>query len=301
MEITFLIGIFLNRVSAPGEDEEQFTAYQPDRHCFPLAVVREHYTLMIVVRCLPRLQHIPPALVGRKICTVSDQQQPIKRVRVPESSVFREATVSRRVFSSIARPSIDDLSMKTAALCITSSHTLPSSESLSDGSNGAMVAAVATKTSSPEQLPTFPFSPPQPSPLSPKLLSGLADVLPYSGFQEAIKPEESSRLLKTDSEIDCPHSRTFCFDTGCVSHQPVCRNYPSQELPKSKLNQGRGSWYPQRSASCSYPLAPSGMCPPSASSPIPFARKVADEKRRSLAINIKVVFTVDCLPSINDV
>ena len=283
--------VLLNRVCAPGDDEEQFTLHQPDGHCFPLAVVCEHWTLKVTVRCLPRLQHIPPILIGgRKYATPPQQQQQCGRtesVGMQETSVSKEATVTtRRIFSSIAHSPMDDLSRRTEALHITSSQAgLSSHLSSSNSSNGTSSA----KLTSPDQLPTFPFSPPQPSPLSPKLLSGLADVLPYSGFQITVKQEESTRQVKSTVETDCPHSQSFCFDTGCVSHHPVRRSPPSEDVPRSKVNQERESIFPQRSASCSYPLSPSGVCPPSASSPLPFARKAANEKRRSLAINIKVV------------
>ena len=141
---------------------------------------------------------------------------------------------------------------------------------------------MTTSSISSENLsPTFPFSPPQPSPMSPKLLSGLADVLPYSRFQEAVSHAE----LQTN-EANCSHSQSFCFDTGCASYQAAWA-YPQEEVPRSKSNQGKLT-HQRRAESCSYPVSLSGVCPPSASSPVPFARKTANEKRRSLAINIKV-------------
>jgi hypothetical protein len=148
-------------------------------------------------------------------------------------------------------------------------------------SNSTTVAMTTSSISTENLSPTFPFSPPQPSPMSPKLLSGLADVLPYSQFQEAINHKESPT-----TEADCPHPQSFCFDTGCASHQAEW-TYPHEEAPRSKPNQERLT-HQRRAESCSYPVSLSGVCPPSASSPIPFARKTANEKRRSLAINIKV-------------
>ena len=184
--------------------------------------------------------------------------------------------MTRKLFSSasLTCPFIDDLSKRTGALYI-------SPQQSSDDSNGAIAATTTNSISTENLSPTFPFSPPQPSPMSPKLLSGLADVLPYSRFQEAANHEESQ--IK---EANGPHSQSFCFDTGCASHQAVWA-YPHEEIPRSKPNQGRLT-HQRRAESCSYPVSLSGVCPPSASSPIPFARKTANEKRRSLAINIKV-------------
>ena len=257
-----LHGLISNRVCAPGEDGEQFKLHQPVEHCFPLAVIHEHYTFKVVVRYLPRLEHIPFSIDGVK-----------KHNTKSSDSIPKPTAMTRKIFSSgsLTFPSIDDLSKRTAALYI----------SPSDDSNST-IAATTTGSISKENLsPTFPFSPPQPSPMSPKLLSGLADVLPYSRFQEAVSREKSPT-----TEPDCPHSQSFCFDTGCASHQAAWA-CPQEEVPRSKPNQGRLT-HQRRAESCSYPVSLGGVCPPSASSPIPFARKTANEKRRSLAINIKV-------------
>ena len=273
-----LICGLLNRVCAPGEDEDLFTVHQPDRHCFPLAVVCEHYSLMVTVRCLPRLPHIPPNLVGGN---TSKQQKfgLTESVKPQEPLKSTWASVTREVFSSTTHQSIDDLSQRAASLYIT-----PTSSS--DLSLGSTRKATHVNTASTDTLSgcTFPFSPPQPSPMSPKLLSGLSDVLPYRNLQETIKKEE---LIVNGR--NCHHSNLFCFDSGCVAHQPLSQQDPRDEVPGSKLNKGRGLIFQRRSESCSYPLQPSGVCPPSASSPIPFARKATNEKRRSLAISIKVV------------
>lgn len=276
----------LNRVCAPGEDEEQFTECQPDVHRFPLAVVCEHYMLIVTVKCLPRLQYIPLALVGGKNnYTKCEQQQlgPSKSVKTQETTMSKQVTVTRKVFSSLTQTSVDDLSKRTAEVYI----KLPPS-SRSDNSNDMTAATTLSSPSAEKTSPNFPFSPPQPSPMSPKLLSGLADVLPYSRLQKVTRQEEPMRQLNNNDEIDCPHSQLFCFDTGCVSHQNEGFHHSNKEIPASKPNQKRESIFPRRSESCSYPLTPSGVCPPSASSPVPFARKAANEKRRSLAINIKV-------------
>ena len=269
------------RVCAPGEDEEQFTVHQPERHYFPLAVVCEHYTLTVAVRCLPRLEHMPFPLVGDKECATS-KLQPTYLAGNSKTQLTKHAAMTRKVYSSI-----DDLSKRTAGLHISPSLTKPSPEQSPHHSKDDAAASVA-KTSAHEHLsPNFPFSPPQPSPLSPKLLSGLSDVLPYSTLQESRKLEEPARPPRNSSERSCSHSQSFCFDRGCALHHPVFhRDRHSEEAPSSKPNHKRGSTFPQRAASCSYP---SGVCPPSASSPIPYARQAANEKRRSLAINIKVV------------
>lgn len=251
-----------NRVCAPGEDGEQFKLHQPVEHCFPPAVIHEHYTLKVVVRSLPRLKHIPFSVDGVK--------------KHNTKSIPKPTAMTRKIFSSesLTYPSIDDLSKRTAALYI--------SPQQSSADSNSTTAATTTSSISAENLsPTFPFSPPQPSPMSPKLLSGLADVLPYSRFQETITHEESPT-----TEANCPHPQSFCFDTGCASHQAAGTD-PHEKAPRSKPNQGRLT-YQRRAESCSYPVSMSGVCPPSASSPIPFARKTANEKRRSLAINIKV-------------
>ena len=260
--------LILNRVCAPGEDGEQFKVHQPVEHCFPVAIVHEHCTLKVVVRCLPRLEHVPFSLNGVKINT-------------QEPSIPKQAAVTRRVFSSASMtyPSIDDLSKRTAALHI-------SSQQSSNGSNGRTIVTTVKNTNTENLSPTFPFSPPQPSPMSPKLLSGLADVLPYSRLQEAINHEEPQTQIRSTTETNCTHSQSFCFDSGCASCQAV-RICPHEEVHKPKPSQGRLT-HQRRAESCSYPLSPCGVCPPSASSPIPFARKAANEKRRSLAINIKV-------------
>ena len=271
--------IISNRVCAPGEDGEQFKLYQPVEHCFPLAVIHEHYTLKVVVRCLPRLEHIPFSPDGMKEHNITFSEQQVQlpgSVKTQESSIPKQTAMTRKIFSSasLTCPSIDDLSKRTAALYI-------SPQQSSDDSNSTVAATTIRNINTENLSPTFPFSPPQPSPMSPKLLSGLADVLPYSRFQEAVSHEKSQT-----TETNCSHFQSFCFDTGCASHEAV-HVRPHEEVPRLKPNQGRLT-HQRRAESCSYPLSPSGVCPPSASSPIPFARKTANEKRRSLAINIKV-------------
>lgn len=239
---------------------------------------------MVMVRCLPRLDRIPDTLAGVNRGTLPGQQK-FECIRLQQPSVPKQTTITRKIFSSITttQPSIDDLSKRTAALHIRPSLHEPSSE-LSD--NSIDTTAATTQSASAEQVsPTFPFSPPQPSPMSPKLLSGLADVLPYSRFHESIKQEGPRMQIR---ERLCPHSQVFCFDNGCASNQTLCSLHPSKDVPRSKISQGRELTY-QRSESCTYPSSSSGVCPPSASSPVPFARKATDVKRRSLAINIKVV------------
>ena len=276
----------MHRVCAPGEDEEQFTVHQPDRHCFPLAVVCENSTLTVTVRCLPRLEHIPFTLVGGKGRSTTKHRESDLGGKVTAQQTKCPA-MTRRVYSSIPNSSVDDLSKRTAGLHITPSFSeLCSVTSPHRSKEEATPPSVTKATDASHLSPNFPFSPPQPSPLSPKLLSGLADVLPYSTLQEPRQLEEPTKPQKDKSDKSCSHPQSFCFDSGCALHQPVFHQEHSNEgAPLSRNNHKRGSTFPQRAASCSYP---SGVCPPSASSPIPYARKAANEKRRSLAINIKV-------------
>ena len=202
------------RVCAPGEETgEQFTFCKPERHTFPPSHLPQHHTLQISVTHLPRLKRIPSILL-----------------REPKKRDIIAGTLDPRVKSLFSADhellTPDDLIRRTSELTISNPRS-PSprqNQPLSPSPRGAVRS---------QPRDGFPFSPPQPSPMSPKLLSGLGDRAPYNVLLDTAKlaVEErlsgellesqsrgcpSARLESLNEECDCSHSQQFCFERTCL-------------------------------------------------------------------------------------
>ena len=317
--------------------------------------------MLVSVRTLPRLDHIPSVLLPpdnrqsfhRASKQLDGRQSQYNRTEWSTGSNVTDreslSTANRNVNyaslplvtnSSLDTPSrvtgVDSLIHKTSAISITSSPTSkPLSCHRSQVRHAPKLKTESTSTSSPHSASSdhllqsregFPFSPPQPSPMSPKLLSGLGDKMPYSELREARQVGRSRSHANdhypcnTSWELrdeDCLHSQHFCFESDCIQcrthtgyYQPAHSHSELGVSPSLSSNQASRSF--QRSESCNYPssrngfddissssCSTGGVCPPSASSPVPFNthnRRVGNEnKRRSLAINIKVSCVKGCM------
>ena len=251
---------------------EQFTLYQLERHTFPPFAISQHSTLQVSVTYLPRLKQIPPLLLGdpteaeRTMTELGGDSSLAKLRKQPQKTRDKDVKLSP---PKTQVP--DDLIQRTSELCITkpSSHLREMGHSPSrDG---------------------FPFSPPQPSPMSPKLLSGLADKPPYNSLLDATKLSERKyhRSQSRESHTSTNCLQHFCFERTCVqenanvtydrSATAHASTHASSELRTDQLvagpriRTGGGKVY-RRSGSCCYPdsmyVPARGVRPPMASSPV---------------------------------
>lgn len=258
------------RVCAAGDETwEHFTLCCPESHSFPTAVLSPHCSLQITVTHLPRMKHIPPELLGN----VRHEDIHPASLDLPVKVRLHGAGVK------LSPPNVelmDEIVKRTSALTVSSA-----SESIALG-----------KTREPHAKEGFPFSPPYPSPMSPKLLSGLADKLP--SFMRSVKQEEalhcgskplqrvSDRQLRSEADREHACSRYFCFERTCVEqeesklargvHRPTLRTEETASGASPPVRY-------RRSESCVYPGSTVGentmatgsgwlVRPPAASSPV---------------------------------
>lgn len=225
-----------------GDNEEEFSPHTPHYHTFPPLPLSAHSFLLVSVTTLPRLLQIPEELTSHPTRDISLQPKPH----------LHNNQKSKGQGSNELKRSKDQGSNE-----IKVSRGQGSSEIRGLNCAAPMPFGVERLAkASPKE--GFPFSPPLPSPLSPKLLTGL-DMSPFDPT-----PNPTDRSVNS-LEKALQH---FNLDSAPV---PV----------KVEHSGGRGG----------------GGCvvPPSASSPAPFSRMHTSEgvrrggaKRRSCAIACKV-------------
>lgn len=274
---------------APGEgnwDLEQFTLCEPERHVFPPAALSPHTTLHASITYLPRLDHIPAILVadGPK------QRQRLKHKQADTNVRNMPQGSSKLVPKATGANFPEQIIQRTSALKISGECQTPSTSSKS-----------IKMSVNPREV--FPFSPPQPSPMSPKLLSGLGDRLPYSSFSQEVATQSEDRTCSSthgsltesvsspggtqSSDVgwlpDCSQESCFCSKQTCVG-QKCCRKHgcdwktkvaPLQDICSDRSCRGEereGVVYrrPQSPGAAESSSSPPRMRvrPPAASSPV---------------------------------
>ena len=138
-----------HRVCAPGEDStDQFTLHPPQLHTFPPSPLTPHSSLQVSVHHLPRLKDIPSTLTPHISPLLTPHtSSPLSPPHCNIIDHFKDLSLSDSARSYHITPSLH------------TPHTSPPSHT--------------------PQQEAFPFSPPQPSPMSPKLLAGLGEPLQY--------------------------------------------------------------------------------------------------------------------------
>lgn len=221
----------LYRVCAPGDSHNDFTPFPAHRHTFPSVPLTPNAFLVVTVATLPRLPHIPEQLS-------------------PPSLTCDHSSNSTTDNSN----SITD---KNSSHCQSSNEQARRKAKYLTSAPVPLGIGRLAKESPKEG---FPFSPPLPSPLSPKLLMGLADRPTFSPSDSSDKGVSS--LERTMRTVDLKSGPT-----------------PTPRDGKSSSNGGGGA------------------VPPSACSPAPFSRMHTNRerdcvKRRSCAISCKVCMCV---------
>ena len=148
----------------------------------------------------------------------------------------------------------EELMQKTSEMCITARRIRTHRESLPSSS-------AATRDG-------FPFSPLQPSPMSPKLLSGLADKSPYSSLTDTARLKSCRGCSGSHQEHDC--LQHFCFDRTCVEQSHSHKH--GQVSPEKRTSERVPVVYRQTGSSSTTTdnnsLGSSSVRPPAASSPV---------------------------------
>ena len=264
-----------HRVCAPGEDtSDQFSPHTPKLHTFPPSPLSPLSSLQVSVHHLPRLKHIPLQLApcGNVIEKFHDPSLSRLTERLRDLSVLKSAEHLHQnpsLYSKSAECLKDvvmcssgeklkntalsksaerfrDLSTCSQSRLITPPHLIrhsshphsPSSRSPHTPHSPYTVTAHSPHLSTHQKTTpqeTFPFSPPQPSPMSPKLLAGLGEPLDYHSLLDGALLDSDSVPGSSDSTFDmsdCCHgnrcgghfktsgdhscSGSFCFESGCV-------------------------------------------------------------------------------------
>ena len=168
------ICLFFRLCLSCSSSQQSFTHCPPEIHSFPLVSLSSHCWLQVSVAFLPRLDEIPALLLpsqldedGENFSNTSKHDKdttPTNQLHVPIGDhvpSLDEAAPSSS-FSHINFAS-DNVSPKTSKLLFSQMDELASAVMLD-----------STPSASKGSHEVFPFSPPTPSPLSPKLLSGLS-------------------------------------------------------------------------------------------------------------------------------
>lgn len=151
------------RVSSEPMDMKGFSPYSAHCHTFPSLHLSSHASLLVAVATLPRLPQVPPQLLAKPI-TSNDATPPSHQVK-PSNH-----------------------------LTTSNSATLHRSET------SAPVPLGVGRLAKPGPKEGYPFSPPLPSPLSPKLLMGLADHTPSQDLPELEQAVRRLNLVNSDPE-----------------------------------------------------------------------------------------------------
>lgn len=249
-----------HRVCAPGEDGKQFTSL-PDIHTFPPAHLSTSHTLHVSVQTLPR-QTSPPRLFlpAHSSAAIPSQYTDEKREQCSRTHYDCADSASMLGKSPRHKHSVDDLSNQLSRMSV-NDNAFP---------NPTMCRPIESKG---KNTDSFPFSPPEPSPMSPKLLAGLADILPF----------RTHRITDAHRSTGCAHVEQFCFDKSCVGDDTTeadpKKHVTDEVTPVLTSTNSRN------------------VLPPSASSPMPYFRVRSHSndhpgsmmnKRRSCAISVKV-------------
>ena len=230
--------------------QESFTHCPPETHSFPLVLLSSHCWLQVSVTYLPRLDEIPALLLpsrpslldenNENVCftTPLDKYESSGRLHLPvvdqvpsqdEDNVTTNSSFSNHFAS-------DNISHKTSKLLFSKIDELVMPTSKSNASLGSREV--------------FPFSPPTPSPLSPKLLSGL----PWS------RKLSHDHQSQTETEENEENGASACIPPSLFSSL-------SNSSPTSEHN-----GIVRRAAVASRSSSSSSRCcsvrPPGASSPV---------------------------------
>ena len=224
------------RVCALKDSSGGFSPYVPHYHSFPPLPLSSHSVLLVSTTSLPRLSCIPQQLLPQ----VSTEN--LVHTREPSWGQSSKGQSTER--KSLPK----DLMLSSAQMaCL-------ARDSMREG---------------------FPFSPPLPSPLSPKLLVGLADKLTFDhlhisediGDKTVSSLEKELEAFHLDSEVTSPFKAAADSGTGVVNWS----NGQAGLVPPPVNSSGRQT----------------GVVPPTASSPVP-SSYMGGMKRRSCAITCRV-------------
>ncbi len=244
-------------------------SYSAHHHTFPPLPLSPHASLLVAVAALPRLPQIPQQLIATP--TYSRDATP---------TCYKDATPT----SQYEKSSIH--------------HSWSNSGSRYQSSNAKLTSAPVAlgvgRLAKDHPKEGFPFSPPLPSPLSPKLLMGLADRAPlldgHVGLPDLERSMGKVSLVDSDPmavrgggdgqlDSDPATVRTAKQVNSDPVRTPGQLNSdlpPTQSKPSDNTRDGGG-----------------GAVPPASCSPAPFSRmhmgrERGGAKRRSCAITCKV-------------
>ena len=277
----------LCRLCTPVESSDDFTPFPANYHTFPCVSLSPHAYLVVTVATLPRLPGLPDQLsppCSRMVNRTTDNSHSTtdNSIRTTDTSNGAKGKSNSTTDNSNSATdnlirttdnsnSTTDKSHRTTDISNGKSNsTTDNSNSTTDNSvlNGANHQAASVpmplsvgRLSKDSTKDGFPFSPPQPSPLSPKLLMGLADRTTVDPSDRGVAYGDRGVALL---------ERTLQRVSLKTSPTPV-------PVPADSASSNGGG----------------GAVPPAACSPAPFSRMHASRekdgvKRRSCAIACKV-------------
>ena len=265
-----------HRVCAPGEDGEQFTS-PPDTHTFPPAHLSSCHTLHVSVKTLPRQTSPPRPFLpapGSECTTSQHTEKTMDLCSGTHSACADSASLAGK--SPLHKHSVDDLSSQLSRMSTNESRGNPSRMSTNESRENPSPRQTTCRRieSGRKATDSFPFSPPDPSPMSPKLLSGLGDVFPYRTHARTTGAQSNGT----------EHVERSCFDKSCLGDNTATDHVPKEQVTNEET--------PVLTSANS-----GNVIPPAASSPMPYFRLRSRSndrpgnvmnKRRSCAISVKV-------------
>lgn len=240
--------------------DSDFSPYSQLQHTFPALPLTPHAALLVSLAYLPRLPHFP-SHHSRNGCKNAACRMAASKI-LSNQQRLRDHTSEKELTSFHTSEEPTSFRTNEELTSFRSSEEL-SSFRTSEGRTSFHTSELGcVPRHSPNSTEGFPFSPPLPSPLSPKLLTGLAGT-----DQHLPGLETTFKELAVNSD-----ARGVPVDSD-----PVLS--PLDSDPKPVLG---------RTYECA-----SGMVPPASCSPAPFSRlhtgkERGGAKRRSCAISFKV-------------